>query len=409
MSQRTDYLIQILDKIGGPLMNAVVAAPHSQDDTSTQSDAQAIASLLGKVVEVSIAMNDALDLKPEDAQNDSLRVALAALAGPLVAGQYAQNFQIPKENDLKRIQAAMQAVLTFGDNFTPSPEHIERLRKLQNDQGGGSAPIDAHQVNIQYVHAFIPVVNAVGTFSFGQPEQKLIMDIADRLVKNSIEMRESLLPELDGDDQKLAELGLLRALTQIYAACHSAETQRLSAMKDQEAPDASSMANVWKGFETRAAMLEALVRNILPGTAQRAAAPASSIVPEQGKPYEAQELPVPVQETPPPVVAPEAPPAAPPPPPASPAVPPASAPASPPAQSGGGPMSFFKKPGSEESSAPASPPPPPPAAEPPPAAPPAPPPAPPPAEKKEEDKGDSQSGSGSQSGGNPMSFFKKSE
>lgn len=379
-------------------MNAVVAAPHPEDDTSTQSDAQAIASLLGKVVEVSIAMNDVLDLKPEDAQNDSLRVALAALAGPLVAGQYAQNFQIPKDNDLKRIQAALQAVMTFGDNFTPSPEHIERLRKVQNDQSGGSAPIDGHQINIQYVHAFIPVVNAVGTFSFGQPEQKLIMDISDRLVKHSIEMRESLLPELDGDDQKLAELGLLRALTQIYAACHSTETQRLSAMKDQEAPDASSMGNVWKGFETRAAMLEALVRNILPGTSQRLTAPASTPV-QAPPPVAAETLPVPVEEAPPPAVIPDAPP------PPSPPSTPSSSPSAAPPSSGGGPMSFFKKPGDENTnSAPPSVTPPPAQAETPP------PPAPPPAEeKKEESKGDAQGDSGSQSGGNPMSFFKKSE
>lgn len=428
MSLRAQYLIQILDKIGAPLMEAVTAARKPDSDDDVQGDAQIIASLLGKVVESSIAMNSALDLNTQDAQDDSLRVAMAALSGPLVAGQYKQNGKIPSEGDLKRIQTALQAVLTFGDNFTPSPEHAARLEKLP----ASGAPVDAHQINLQYVHAFIPVVNAVGAFSFGLPEQKLVMDISDRLVKRAVEMREALLPALSDDDQKLAELGILRALSVLYAAGHEGETKRLGALGDA-APEGSSMDPVWQGFDTRAAMLESLVKNVLPdGPAGSSAEPAPiAAAAVAAAPIEAPIAPAAAaQESPvaPPAAAPQAPPpttpaaepaqeqpakpqifggggdsgggaeqppaATPPPPPpaAPPAPPPVTPPAEPPpaaapvvpetpaappqddsAQAGGGPMSFFKAPGAEDPAAAPPPPPPPPpspppAAEPPPAA-----------------------------------------
>ena len=421
MNQRANYLIQILDKIGGPLMKAVAETNPGAGDESGESDAQTIASLLGKVVETSISMNKILDLNTADAQDDSLRVALAALAGPLVGGQYKRKGEIPGDADLKRIQTALQAVLTFGDNFAPSDEHIARLKKLAAD----GTTIDANQVNIQYVHAFIPVVNAVGMFSFGQPEQKLVTDISNRLVKQAIEMRESLLPELSDDDQKLAELGILRALVEIYAACHSAETQRLTALKDDA--QGGSMEKVWKAFDTRAAMLEALVRNILPkatGTHPAPQAsqnapqqPAASAAPPVTEPAVQPSAPIPQDHAP--VQTPENPPPAPVP--EQPATPPAvpqettqQQTASAPPASGGNPMSFFSKPGGNDDAIspvqPEQPPQTPPAQ--PQEQPPAPPqtperPSPPP--PQEENKDDTNKGGGDNSGGNPMSFFKKSE
>lgn len=422
MTQRTQYLIQILDKIGGPLMDAVSAVPNPETAESIEGDAQTIAGLLGKVVEVSISMNEALDLNAQDAQDDALRVALAALAGPLVAGQYRQNARIPQDNDLKRLGAAMQAVLTFGDNFTPSPEHEARLKAIEAE----GKPVDAHQISIQYVHAFIPVINAVGAFPFGRPEQKLIMDVSGRLVNRAVEMRESLLPALSGDDQKLAELAILRALTSVYAACHTSETQRLAGMSDQT-PDASSMEPVWQNFDTRSAMLEAVVKNILPAdsAAPVAAAPTTPPVaspPAAEAPQDTAAKPAifgggtAAAATPEPPAPADTPPAA-----SETPAPPATPPPSeqPPAQ-GGNPMAFFGTPkeGGEAPPSPPEPPPitPPPTQEPPPASPAAapetPPPADPPAQPPpatpavpppEADKTDGSSG------GSPMSFFTKKD
>jgi len=435
MNQRAQYLIQILDKIGAPLLGA---AARGNDDTDT---AQVVASLLGKVVEASISMNQALDLDAADAQDDSLRVALAALAGDIVADQYKQKGKLPEAADLTRIQSAMSAVLTFGDNFTLSPDHVERLSKMKADGG----IVDAHQINIQYVNALIPVINAVGAFPFGQPEQKLIMDVSDRLVKRTAEMRETLLPGLSGDDEKLAELAILRATASVYASCHEAETQRLTG-SDSDAPDSLSIDPVWKAFESRTAMLEAVVKNIMPaGAATKASiAPAVAAAPvlaaaessatpppppaaESGAPEDAPQKPAIFgggeSETPTPPVAAEPPPQPPP----QEAPPAAPAPTEEAASSGGaGPMGFFAKPKEGDDATPvadasvspplaqpetpSTPPVEPPPAAAPPVAPPAqeeatPPPTPdnPPAQENTDSEGEGDKG------GNPMSFFGKKD
>lgn len=431
MSIRTDSLIQILDTIGAPLIEAVSRAHKDAAPDDLQKDAQAVAALLGKVVELSISMKDALDLKPEESQNDALRIALAALAGPMVAAQYSQkNGQIPVENDLKRLQSSVQAILTFADNFAPSEEMATRLGNL----AAKGAPADAHQINVQYVEAFLPVVEAIAAFSFGQAEQKLTMDVADRLVKTAVEMRESLMPAAGGDDQKLYELAILRNLGNLYASCHRAESEKLS--QNPETAASATLDTVWKAFDIRAAMLEAAVKNIAPDNA--AGGTAAPVMDSSTPPV----TPPPV--TPPPVAPP---PAAPPPeaqaaPEAPPAAaggaspmgffstpgsdagnetPPATSPAPPPVQppadsnaqentqdnAAGNPMGFFSSPDATAETPPASPPPPPqappPAAETPAAPPQQPPPAtPPPAQEPPAENPDSQ-------GGSPMSFFTKND
>ena len=452
MKQRAQYLIQVLDKIGTPLLEA---SQHGNGDAET---AQVVASLLGKVVEACISMNQALDLDATEAQDDSLRVALAALAGSIVSDQYKQKGKLPEAADLTRIQSAMSAVLTFGDNFTLSPDHVARLEKLKADGG----IVDAHQINIQYVDALIPVINAVGAFPFGQPEQKLIMDVSDRLVKRTAEMREVLLPGLSGDDEKLAELAILRATANVYAACHEKETQRLSGA---DAPDSVSIDPVWEAFETRTAMLEAVVKNIMPEGASTQPSvvpvppPVAPVTPETPPPppeaNPVQETPppaAPVEQTPPPADAPQKPaifggetpdkapeaeinPSPPPAePPAAPVTPPATPPITPPVQEtpaapvessgGASPMGFFAKPKDgatpppEDNSVspPLAQPEPPPAAAPiqetpPPAAPveQTPPPAQPSEPPATAPAEDSESGGGDNGGGNPMSFFGKKD
>ncbi len=455
MNLRAHYLIQILDKIGVPLLDATERAGKNDDDTQT---AQTVASLLGKVVETSISMNQALDLDAASAQDDSLRVAMAALAGSVVADQFAQKGKVPEAGDLNKIQSALSAVLTFADNFTLSEAHVDRLSKIKADGG----VVDAHQINLQYIDALIPVINAVAAFPFGQPEQKLIMDVSDRLVRRSAEMRETLMPELSGDDEKLTELSILRASASVYAACHDAETKRLMG-SDADTPERFSIDPVWDAFDKRTAMLEAVVRNMLPSssanpapavdvaapaaiaTTAAAAPPVAPVAPAQDAPAQENTPQKPAifggGNTDAPVETPAAPPAAETPvapvtpPPAAPepeAPPPATeAPAS--ANTGGtNPMGFFAKPKdgdsappSEDNSVapplaqaetpPATPPspatdaPPLPPQEPAAPAPVEPPPAPPTEATPSEEGSTDSSDGGDEKGGNPMSFFSKKD
>lgn len=370
MDQRTTYLLQILDKIGAPLMAAIIEAAPA--DSTPGQDAQMMAALLGKTVQTSIDLGQVMESNPAQGLDDSQRVALAALAGPLVAGQYKKRSQIPDEAGLKRIVTSLQAVLTFSDNFAPSPESIARLKELESR---GQA-VDTSQTQLQYVQAFIPVVEAISEFPFGQSEQKVMMEVSDRLTKKSIELREILFPSLQEEGlQKRAELGLLKALALLYSTTHRAETEKVMKMGDAGRDANLSMAPVWQVFELRAAMLETLASHLLPLSAQSGQAAPTPVTASQS------------------LAAPEV---------STVAAAPASAPVSSPA-AGVNPMAMFSKPKTDQ--APASPPPAPPLPED--SAPAAPPPPPVPLEQKTEDSGEQQ---GSQSGGgSPMSFFKKSE
>ena len=383
-NSKADYLLHILQTIGAPLMSAITdVTPADQDNP--QNEATIMATLLGKTVEASIDLGQIMQIDPAQAQDDTLRVALAGLAGPLVAGEYTNRKRVPESPEIKKITTALQAVLTFSDNFTPTPETVERLKNLE---ANGQAA-DSYQIQIQYMQAFIPVVEAIAQFPFGQAEAKLIMDVSDRIVKKSVELREALLPnENDEGVQKLVELGFVKALGQLYSACHMAETEKFT-NTDQDAQTAISIDPVWKAFDMRVAMLEALAAKMVPagataqaggssggGPAVAATATAAPVTPPATPPPPAEATPAapPVQpppaQTQPPVQPPAQPVAPPPAETPPPAAPPTQPPTTPPtdqggASAGGNPMSMFAK--KPEGGQPAASPPP---AAPPPAAPP---------------------------------------
>lgn len=354
MDHRSEYLVQLLEKIGGPLMEAITDVSARQQGNMPESpagdEAQKMAELLAKSVQVSINIGRNMDLATHADQGESVRVALAALAGSIVAEQYRYSGKVPDDNGLGRIAAALQAVMTFSENFIPSPESTQRLKQI----AATGTPVDPHQADIQYLQAFIPVVNAIGDFSFGLPEQKLVQEVADRLTKRAMTLRESIFANLvSADDQKYAELALLRTLAALYSECHRTETRKL-AQQGAGQPGGVSIAPVWSAFELRVAMMETLGSELAKrqGASSTGAKSPIPVAPAATAPVPPPPLP---QEPPKPL--PSAPPTAPPaaanplsmfakPKEQPPAEPPQSSPPaqSPPASSGqgGGPMSFFK-------------------------------------------------------------------
>ena len=235
-------------------MASVIEVNARLHNAQLSAEAQKIAELLAKTVQTGIDLGYALDLGPTGEITDSLRLALTGLAAPLIAGAYRNNSKTPTDTDIKKIVTAMQAVLSFAENFSADSDHTDRLKNLS---GGGTT--DAAQNYLRNVYAFVPVVNAVGAFSFGQPEQKLIMEIAGRLAATVRQMGASVL----GKD---ADIHILNALAQIYAACHQVETARIMALSEQDRQKANlSLDPVWKNFDLRLAMLEALASGIASG------------------------------------------------------------------------------------------------------------------------------------------------
>lgn len=250
MNHRAEYLLQVLEKIGLPLMASVIAAPGGGGDAAQlHSEAQKVAALLSKTVQAGIDLGYGLDLGPTGAVTDSVRLALTGVMAPLVGGAFRNSGKTPADADVKKIAAAMQAVLAFAENFAADSDHTDRLART-----------DPAQASAQYLRAFVPVVNAIGAFSFGQPEQKLLMDVAGRLTAEAQRFVRSL-NSFPVQDEKLSLLTALRALNGVYAACHEAETRRIMALPQQQrgqGADMTGLEEIWKNFEIRAAMLQSL-------------------------------------------------------------------------------------------------------------------------------------------------------
>lgn len=406
MAKRSAFLVQILDKIGAPLLAAIESHRGEAADEKGVQDAQTIASLLSRAVEMSVNMSQNMDLKGSEEDADSIRLALAALAGPLISEVYKATGKVPDESDIKRMNKTMEAVLTFSDNFAPSISHIARLKSLEDT----AIHADEDQNTIYVLQALLPVLGAVAEFPFGQQETALIQDIYKKLQGDAESMTKHLLGDAEPDQSKAryVELMVLKALGKLYAESHKTQTKTLL-QQQQSGAEAQevTMDAVWQSYDMKVSMLEAVVGASMPGgvaassgAGSVAPAPAAEPPAEVAPPVQQQEAPAPQQPAPAPQAEPQQQPAS-------------------PAQAGsGGPMSFFKPPSGEPPQQPTQPnpvAPPTPSEAPPPAPdpaqppqpaetpPPAPPPEAPPAQPQETPP---QQQNADAEGGSPMSFFK---
>lgn len=263
---------RILETLGAPLIAAVGdvvkrQAPENDNSATPRTEAEQTASLLAKTIQVSLLLSNSMDIRDSEGEAGSVRLALTALSASLIAGHYRQTGEIPDDNDLKRLITALEAVLTFSDNFIVSDESNIRLELLAS----GDIRLDGTQMNIQFINTLIPVVNAVAVFSFGQPEQKLVSDITERLIQRMYALYSAWPTEdIPDREKRRAELSLLKGLVEIYVQCHKDATDKLTATDKQgqsrEGSSEATVASVWESFETRVSMLDTLTK----ATAQQA-------------------------------------------------------------------------------------------------------------------------------------------
>lgn len=270
MSQRTAFLLQVLEKIGAPLMAAVAeisgrATPESGSEASSASrEAERLATLLTKSVQVGVGLSTAIDSRDPAGREDSVRLTLTGLAAGLVSGQYRNTGKIPEDAEIKRLVTALEAVLTFADHFTPAPANTAGLASID------PLAADSAQSEIRYMACFIPVIVAVTGFSFGRQERLLLQEIAARLVEKSDVLKTSL--GMKEDNAGAQSLPLLASLARLYAQCHEEETRRIAAPETTAGPSdsARSLERIWGDFDRRAGMLEFLARQIVPGNTGKA-------------------------------------------------------------------------------------------------------------------------------------------
>ena len=255
MKQRTRLLLLILNQIGLPLIQAV-SKPNTKNfgDDNIAGNANRLAELLSLSTEFGLDIAKTLDLNDDEKGNKAIRIALSSLSGQIIASQYGAIGKTPDNNDLKRITLAIESVLTYADKFTPDEESIERLQSLADDY----ALFDGNQINLLYIQSFIPVINAVNEFAFGQTESKLLQDISERLKERAKSLRAKLPGEdMEENESRLADLSILKMLIDIYADCHISETARILELDDKEIGSVN-IEPVWSKFDQRVQMLETL-------------------------------------------------------------------------------------------------------------------------------------------------------
>jgi hypothetical protein len=266
MVQNSKFTIQLLEKIGTPLAAAIESVPLSGEDQEVQS-AKIMAQMLGQAVQISISLNALFNIVEEEAQADSTRLALAALAAPLLADFYRHNERVPEDQDIKRLVKSLESVVAFADNFSAAEEGKSRLSTLDHD-----APLfDKTQSALVVMQVLVPVMTAVSEFSFGQSEPKLMQNITSKLEKMAADIAKNAKLS-----DKLSELMILKALAALYAECHRSETQRLASATSEkdEALGELSLDPVWEAFGTRTAMVEVIV-----GIKSNDVAAASTVAP----------------------------------------------------------------------------------------------------------------------------------
>jgi hypothetical protein len=254
MDSRSQFLLQLLEKLGAPLMKAI------QSQGSSADEAQTIAALLSETVKISISLSQAMNLKATDGDADAIRVGLAALAGQLVAESYARSGTVPGDAEAQKITKALQSVLAFSDNFAPAAEHAKRLQTLD-----GTLPFfDPVQTNLYTINALVPVMAAIAEFPFGQSETQLIVEVAEKLQARAKVLKDAV-DDTDPAASKMADMVILQALAQIYVAAHRAETAQLKSLPEDQRGNDSSMQPVWDRFDRQLAMLEVLLGSMSDG------------------------------------------------------------------------------------------------------------------------------------------------
>jgi len=298
MSTRSTFLIQVLEKLAAPLVAAIsevsvrnMMIPDPAKAGSMKPEAEQVAGLLTKSTQMSIALSGFVDLKISESEADSLRLALTSLSSPLMANIYRLAGRSPTDQEIERIAAAMDAVMSYADGFAPAGDATVRMSQINED----FFPADPAQITLMYMSAMLPAVNSVMAYSFGQSEKKLVQDVTERLIREARVLRTRLFTDMEEGSPAAAkaDLAILRMAALIYSQCHFAEMAKLMATEDQVRQGmAPAMTSLWQSFILRMQMLEILGDVLIPDKREKMAegttkAPAQKTTPKINQSHQA--------------------------------------------------------------------------------------------------------------------------
>ena len=273
MTPRSQFLIQVLEKLASPMVAAISEVsvrnnmiPDTSQKGALKPEAEQVAQLLTKSTQLSMGLSSLMDLKVDEKEADSIRLALTSLASPLMANVYRIAGRVPNDSEMERVTGAINAVMPFADQFVTAADVNARMAHLDTD----FFPVDAHQITLQYLNLLLPVVNSIMAYSFGLPEKKLVQDVSERLISDAKAFRTRIFPDINEAESARAELAILRMASMIYSQCHFGEMAKLMATDEQARQGmAPTMDSLWQAFGLRMQMLEVLADTLIPGGKNR--------------------------------------------------------------------------------------------------------------------------------------------
>ncbi len=262
MSEKTDFILKIIEDLAMPLILSAdrVELEKLDDKKEPPNDlderiAKSAATLLSGAVKFGMDLDKSLEFSKNETESENLRLTLTTASARLMADRYERTGKIPADKDFEKIKTSIQSVIGFSDHFTSGP-----------------LPEEA-RVQAEYMDAFAPVIDVVAEYSFGRSGNKILPEIASRLM----DMTHQLSGIKFGEDKTSRaavsyELGILRTVARIYAAAHKMEKDRIMAMSDDEREKMVAgnggeipLQPVWDAFQMRLALMDVLTEALFPG------------------------------------------------------------------------------------------------------------------------------------------------
>ncbi len=259
--KRAELLTVIMHDIGLPVIEGVIQVALAQSEEKVIED---VTRLLRQTIDNADDIRGLLDLVEEEEKDVSVRLNLATLSCHIIAAHYKRTGSLPTQAELKRTVSSVDQLLTFSENYIP----MDRLEGVFPENIRGLSPLSRTVANLVYLKYYVPLVDVVADFSFGENEARLIQNVSEKLRAKATDITRSLMgEELSTAEQKSSELLILSSLIPLYCSCHIREKDRIMGLEEDvraKEDNKIQIENIWLLFEKRLSMLTVLAKHIMP-------------------------------------------------------------------------------------------------------------------------------------------------
>lgn len=255
--EQSTFLSSIMPEIGLPLVRTIIEnCPSSDEQTITQE----MEKLLAQTIRNNDYIKYALGINDQSHENSDLYLMLSSLSSKIIASHYKRTKTPPTDKDLKQITGAINALLTFSENYTP----IISLMDAYPENINKPSLSLKHTTDLIYISIFLPLINAVSTFSFGLNPSRMIQNVSEKMNIRTAQIRSHLLGDsLNDNDRKTAEIRIIKTLIDLYSSCYMQEIDRITKLSqpEQHAQDnTQQIEHIWALFENRVSLLFGLAQ-----------------------------------------------------------------------------------------------------------------------------------------------------